>query len=75
MHCYLLQRIIVPSFDYLTDLTASAEKSWIQRKWFFDWTLNIHSYELSFQELASKPENEASSAIVFDSSAFALHKV
>lgn len=56
-------------------MTASAEMSGAQRTWMFDWHLNIQSYELGFQELASKPENEAFIAMVFDSSAFALHKV
>ena len=65
----------MPSFDYLTDITASAETSWTQRKWLFDWQFNIQSYELSFQELASKPETDASSVMAFDTAAFALHKV
>lgn len=56
-------------------MTVSAETTWTQRNWLFDWHLNVQSYELGFQELASKSEGEDSPAMVFDDSAFALHKV
>lgn len=65
----------MPSFDYLTDLTVSVEKIWSQMKWIFGWNLEIKAYELSFQELASKPEIAASPAMVFDTAAFAINKV
>ena len=65
----------MPSYDYLTDLTVSVESTGSQLKWVFDWRFDIQPYELSFQQLASKPQTATSPAIVFDTSAFALNKV
>lgn len=72
---FLLQRIAVPSYDFLTDLTVSVESTGSQMKWTFGWRLNIQPYEMTFQQLASKTETAASQAVVFDTSAFALNKV